>query len=146
MSDKSLEPIRPPVFKLAEHAYRCFDVIVPQGITPDDLMNPVLYQNVASRITQYNEIRVIAEDGSYMARLLVMFVRGTDVKTQILECYKFSDTDYVSDQEAEYFVEVRGSKGWCVIKRSDGTRVIENISDRATAERELNDYLKALKS
>lgn len=146
MSDKSLEPIRPNNFRLAEHAYREFDVIVPVGVMPEDLENPVLYQNVANRITQYNEIRVIAEDGSYMARLLVMFVTGSDVKTKILECYEFAELDYVNDQESEYFVQVRGSKGWCVIKRADGTRVIENISDRVTAERELQDYLKALNS
>ncbi|MES9841223.1 MAG: hypothetical protein ABW134_11775 [Candidatus Thiodiazotropha endolucinida] len=144
MTESKIKPIPPINVQLAQHAYRMFNVAVPGKISKKDITNPVLFEHVAKQLTLFSELRVIADDGSFMARLLVMYVSGTDVIARVIEYHEFEELDYSRDNVGEYFTHLRGPKRWCIVKRSDGSVVKENMPDKATAERELGEYLKAL--
>ena len=141
---EDIKPIAPLNVQLAQHAYRMFNVSVPVKIEKETLTNSVLWEHIARDISLFSELRVVAEDGSFMARLLVVHVLGTDVRTRVLEYHEFEDIDYSTENVGEYFTQLRGPKRWCIVKRSDGTIVMEGIQNKATAERELGEYLKAL--
>jgi hypothetical protein len=141
-----ITPINPSEFKLREHSFQRFSMVVPRKMTPDELTNQKLYEHVANKITPFSEIRVVSEDGSFRAELLVIFVAGTDVKTRVFQYTEFENISYDDEDSSEYFVKLCGPKRWCIKKRSDGTNIKEDIPDKAAAERELSEYLNVLRT
>ena len=141
-----ITPIKPSDFKLREHSFQRFSMVVPRKMTPEELTNPKLYEHVASKITPLSEIRVVAEDGSFRAELMVIFVTGTDVKTRVFQYTEFENVTYEEDDQAEYFIKFGGPKRWCIKKRSDGSDIKIDIPDKASAERELSEYLTVLRT
>lgn len=139
-----LPPIKGERFGLMTHKAQNFNAVVPAGISRADLVDKRLWSHVATQIQSYAEIRVVCEDGSYMARLLVTFKNGIDLRLHELEWH---DLDKIEDLEAHPDYEVR-SKGailkWCIIRKNDGSIVKEKLENQAAALHELAEYLRAL--
>lgn len=142
------QPIKTTTFKLAEHGYRRHTCLIDPTLVNEeaDLTDPVLFQNVAAKINDGDEIRIVADDYSFVAYLFVTFVRGTDVVTRLMNFYELDDVDRSANPTNEkYEVKMRGPKKWSILNRETGEVVKENIQTQAEALRELDDYVRALK-
>lgn len=143
-----MTPIKTTNFKLAEHSYRRHTCSIdPATISKDiDLEDGALYQNVAAKINDGDEIRIIADDYSFVAYLFVTFVRGTDVRAKLISFHEldavYEDTDPVSER---YEVKQRGVKKWCIVDKTDGSVIKELIPTQQEALRERDEYVRALK-
>lgn len=131
-------------FGLMNHKAQLFNAYVPVGTRREDIIDRRLWAHVATQIQNYAEIRVICDDGSFMARVLVTFKNGSDLRLKELE---YHDLDKIEDLAAhpDYEVKSRGAVlKWCIVRKSDGANIKESLPDQETALRELADYLKAL--
>jgi len=148
MDNKKIEPIKHSDFGLTEHRYRTFDTNVPGGYDQKDLENPDLWVHLAPQLNVGDEVRVIADDGTFYARLLVIFTKGSIVKTKLIYGTDLEkiDTSLETTAEIDYEIKQRGQKKWCVMKKSTGEVVEELIPTQAEAMRAMDDLLKALKS
>lgn len=141
-----MNPIKPIDFQLAEHRYRRFDCIVSSDTNKKDLENSALWVNVAPQLKMFDEVRVIADDHSFMAKLLVTFTQGTDARLKLLYGVDLEDE---SDVEVEtppskYEIKQKGQLKWCIVNNETGENIKTNIPKKSEAQRELEDYITAL--
>lgn len=138
--------IKTSEFGLAQHRFREFEAIVPGSTTNEDLTKSEAWTHVAGQLQPGDEIRVRAEDDSFVARLYVTYRQGTD--TRVFVIYRADlevvDPNTLLDENAPYFVQLRGTKKWCIIKRETGDIVKEMIATQKGAFIELDDYVRAL--
>lgn len=139
-----MQPILPGDFGLAEHRFSVFSCIIAASITVDTITSPELFVNVATKLSEGDEIRAVADDQSFVAKLFVTFVRGTDVRVKVLEFYEFEENEDIDEPDDRYKISVRGAKRVCVQDMQTGEFILENLPDKKTAHRELDDYIRAM--
>jgi hypothetical protein len=141
--------IRPSraAIQLAEHSFRRHHLEVDNSVDPQaDLEDPTLWENVASNLRLTDEVRVMNENQTWMANVLITFVNGTDVRARILDLYDIAGEEPNPGASKQYEVQLRGRDRWCVIKKETGEKVIKGIATEAAAHKELADYERALRS
>lgn len=112
-------------------------------MTKAELINPSLWVNVASKMQMNDEIRVVDEDGSMMARLFVTYANGHDIRLRVLEHQVF-ETEDVKEPEEEYFIKQRGTHKWCLMKRDQADPIYSGIATKHEAEKQKYEYMNAL--
>lgn len=146
MSKKILEPIRPSALVLSQHGHQSFDVTVPSNYTKQDLENPDLWAHSSNKMQMGDEIRVLAEDGSFYVMLLVVFIAGSSVKTKVIFGTELDVVDPTAKPLGDFEVKMRGIKKWCVVNRKTGEIIEELIPTQPEALRAMSDLERALKS
>jgi len=145
---KLIEPVRPIDCKLAEHAFRTHAVILRRETRvtcAEDLLNPVLYEHISRSIRAFDQVQFLDEAGAFWANVLVTFAQGSMVRVSILQFVPLDTVDLSSmDTDSDYEIRLRGPLRWCIIKRSTGETVKENLPDKAKALQELMDIRKAM--
>jgi len=144
MTDTKVTPIKPAEFQTAEHRYCRFDCQVPLGVTKDDLENPGLWVNIAPRLKMFDEVRVVAEDHSFVAYLIVTFSQGTDARLKITGGADLAGDEEIEIPTSKYEIKLRGPKKWCIMNNENGDVIKEGIPKQADAYRELEDYIAAM--
>jgi hypothetical protein len=142
----NIEPLKTVSFGLAAHKYRAHSAIVKEGTTNKDLENPLFWANVRSSMQGHDEIRVVAEDSSFIALLLVTYVDGFQVLAKILWRVDLEATDpaELGSGQNRYITKVCGSLGWCVIDTETDTKIKTKCPSKSIAERELEEHMRAL--
>jgi hypothetical protein len=132
-------------FGMSTHRHREFDADVPMGTTVEDLTKPALWVNVGRDLSIGDEIRVVAEDHSFYAKLLVSHAVGSQVLMKVISLTEFGkSSEQISKIESPFFVELRGRKRWCLVERSTGSIIKEQIASESLAHRDLEDHMRAL--
>lgn len=146
-TDNNFQPIKPGTMQPAEFKYRQFGVSVPGTLTKKQLEDPQLWGHVARDMSEADEVRVVADDMAFIARLICMYKSGSDVRMKL---YEYVELDAI-DRNAQvgtmggFKIESRGPKGWCLVKIATGEIIREKIpGGQSAALRELEDYCKAL--
>lgn len=138
-------PLRTSDFGLAQHRFRQFSATVSSDTTKEQLSDPALWASVAPQMQPGDSIRVIAEDFSFIAVLVVTFSQGTVARVKVLTVHGL---DKVEQQQpglfGDYELKMRGPKKWCIVKTSTGEVIKEGIPTQTEAVRELADYQQAL--
>lgn len=143
--DREIPKIKPGEFNLMKAAVRQFNAIAPVGVTKEDLEHQDLWAHVAPKISLADEIRVWAEDGSYVAYLVVTFRHANVVRTKITGFHKLEEVSYEAAAELDrYQVKQRGVKKWCLIDTKDGSVLRELIPTQAEAFKARDEFLQAL--
>jgi len=142
---RELIPVKPGEFGLAVHHYRTFHATIPAGMGKKDLVKAEMWDHVASQLQMYNEIRAIAEDGAWVAHLIVTFRHANKAMVEIIN---FTELEKVSYEEraglGKFEVKQRGVKKWCIIDNTDGTVVQELIPTQGEAYKKLDEHLAVL--
>lgn len=140
------EPLNSASFGFSSHHYQELSATVPEGVGKEQLQDPKFWSNVRSKIRAHDQIRVVAEDSSYYALVLVTAVSGSLIYTKVLFDVTLDQADLLEATEGQsrYVVKLCGPKKWCVIDTTSDTKIKEGITQRSLAERELEEYLRAL--
>lgn len=130
-----------------EHAYRNHSLTVANNVDPkEDLENPRLWVNVASQLRLTDEVRVMNMDQTWVARVIITFVHGPDVRARLLDVYDLEGEMPDQDDLSAFEVKLCGPLKWCVVRKEDGSRIKENIATKLQAQKELDDYERALRA
>jgi hypothetical protein len=142
----NIEPLKITEFGLSTHKYQTHNAVVKEGTTNKELENPLFWANVRSKMRGHDEIRVVAEDSSFMALLLVTYVDGFQVLTKILWRVDLEATDpaELGSGQNRYITKVCGSLGWCVIDTETDAKIKTKCPSKSIAERELEEHMRAL--
>lgn len=137
-------PIRTSDLMLAQHAYGSHAATVPMGTNPKDLENPKWWVHVAHKMRPFDEIRVIPEDVSYVARLFVRYVEGTTVAVRLLDVNLVEPVTEDVIPKTDYDLKLRGTHKWCIVKIDTGEVVVKGIPNHPAAVKELDQFVKTL--
>jgi len=141
-----LDPVKPSEFQLAEHRYQRHDCIVPAGTTNKDLENSDLWVNVAPRMRMFDEVRVIADDHSFVAYLIVLFSQGHDARLKIVGGAELESTDKIEAPKGKFDYKLQGAKKFVIFNVDTGEEIMSGIPTKLQAAKDLDDYERALRS
>ena len=135
-------PLRRSDVQVLGTNYLVFGATIPNVISEEDINDPKLWVNVATKLMAGCEIRVTDIDCSFMCRLFVTYANQHDIRLQVLE-YRVFETP--SDTEGDdYFIKQRGQAKWCIMKKGNSDPIQKDIATKHEAERQLEEYLKTL--
>ena len=139
-------PIGLREFGTQAHAYGQYNAFVPDGTTKEQLTDPKLWVNVAARVKAGSEIRAMPEDLSFVARLIVTYQLGSDVRVGLESFTEFGKTEVEAPDE-RYQVVPYGAQGKYAVKDTvEDKLVFKNIRSRSQAYRQIEEHIKALAS
>ena len=114
-------------FAAAEYERTTWVITVEEGTIPDDLTNPDYYAHVAAKLRPYDRLEVRANDGTWMAELLVLDVSRLWAKVHMLHLHQLTTVDVSQSSAAAalpYFVKYIGPhEKWAVIRRADSQAI-----------------------
>ena len=114
-------------FAAAEYERSTWVITAEEGTIPEDVLNADYYAHVAAKLSPYDRIEVRANDGTWVAELLVLDVSRLWAKVHALHLHKLTTVD-VSQSNVErslpYFVRYQGPHDkWVVVRRADSQAV-----------------------
>ena len=141
--EKALPQLAPNHLQLFEQVSLRFDAQIAQGVAPEALLDPAFWAHHAVRLRPMNEIRARAEDGTWIAELVVLDCSRTWAKVKMLELYRLTTSDVAltqaSEQEVRDFISrhnvvYRGPHKWSVTRKSDKAVLMEGAEQKEGAE------------
>jgi hypothetical protein len=113
----------------------------------EDLLIPGFWAHHAKRVSPGDEIRALAEDGTWRATYLVVDKSLTWLKVRELTFNPFSveevdDTDLASFLAAHKVVH-RGPRKWSVVREDDGAVLTEDIAEKHEASAWLDRHARS---
>lgn len=126
---------------------------IPRGVTKDDILKPSFWAHHAIRLRPHDEIKAVAEDGTWIAYLTVLDCSRNWARVQMLAHYTLTSTDVsltqasneeVNTEAQKYEIKFRGPLKFSLIRKSDGAVIEEGIATKDEAEKRLDAYARKL--
>lgn len=130
--------------KLRETVQVHWTVTAPAGATIDDVLKPVFWTHVTTKLHTLDEINVIAFDASWYARMLVTFADGADVRVHLLDYTALSD-DIGDDKDEDSLFRVSwggAAQLFRVVRKVDNHVVHHGCRSRKEATKWINERPK----
>lgn len=126
--------ISPGRMKLSQYERQEWVANAPEGCTVDDIKEQGFWSLMAHLMKPYDRIEVRADDGTWMAELVVVGCGRNWAKVHILNHYKLSSATEEMKGDSEFRVEFKGpQKKWCIIRNSDDEFIREGIASKDEA-------------
>lgn len=137
--------LSPNGLSVAEYKRRQWFCEAADGVTLEDVQKPEFWAHVASKMTPFDRIEVVAVDGTWAADLMVLATGRTAAKVKPIHVYDF-DGGYsdMSTVNTTHEIKHRGPRKWSIIRSKDSAIIKEGINTREEAQQAMADYLKAL--
>lgn len=125
----------------AEFVHGYYTVLVPHGIGPADMLKPITWAHLASRLKPNDRILVECEDGTWEWNLKVLDVQAMSVLVKpTAEPASFIDADELADPD--YTIEWFGADKWCVQRNADKAIIFRGLLNRQQAAAKLGEVIK----
>ena len=136
--------IDPGRMYLAEYQRQDWVANAPEGVTPEDLKDPAFWSLMAASMKPFDRIDVRADDGSWLAEVLVKQADRTYAVVSVLNVYQLDENTPPAPAD-DFDVLWRGPQNkWCVKRLTDDEIVKAGLSTRAEGNAWLTEYRKAL--
>ena len=141
-----LVQLRPMRMTLSEYAHNRYTIVAEPGTDYERFLEPDYLAHVAAKLAPWDELTVRAEDGSWMAKLVVRNAENGSVKVAEMAKYEFKPMAPALVPTAEGFEVVWKGPGvkFRIVRKSDNGTIREGFPDRETANAWLADNLKSL--
>lgn len=108
-------------FKLAEYERNDWILNVPHGTELEDCLPTDFWAHIAAKLRPYDHIEIRAEDGSWLAYVLVLGCDRNWAKVHVLEKYELTDVKLAFSNEAKVIPKWTGPQTkWRAQRVSDG--------------------------
>ena len=123
----------PSRMRLAEYDRQEWIVNAEPGHTIDDILKPGYWAHMAPQMSAYDHIEVRAEDGSWVADLLVVQVDRMWAKVVLKSKFEFSSSENPTDVD-QHVVEWKGPQHrFAVIRISDREKIRDGFHTKEEA-------------
>lgn len=139
-----LAAIIPMNLQIAAQVFNTFSATVPAGADKEYVENEANWAHVAQNLRLHDEVRVMSEDGSYLAYGLVLDVGSAFAKVRVLKEHKL-DSFEPREAGTDYRVEYAGvSKKFRVIRKKDSKELRSGFVNRTDAHTWIINHAKAM--
>lgn len=150
---------------LLEHVSLVHDALIPKDVHPLHLSDPAFWAHVAVKFSPWHEIRARAEDGSWMARFVILDAARTWARVKMIEFHEFAPItatepakpeqpaavvlspaaeQAVQDFIAQHTWSHRGPKGHSIIRKADKEVLVESLGTKADALKWLDEHARKI--
>lgn len=148
--ERKVQPLSTNRIKSGDFVRTFYVATAHENTEPQDLLRPEYFAHVAAQFKPRDRIEVWADDGSWIADLVVMGASRNSADVRLLNTYQINSAHSPGDTPSElqsYFVKHRGVHSqWSVIRKADNHVVFEGGSSRAVADAWLTNHLKAFQN
>jgi hypothetical protein len=140
-----IPPISPEKASLKHFRHNAWSMILDPGVGPDDLDSPTLCNNVCRDLTRFDDVRLIAADGGFMAEAIVADVWFSGARLKVLRVVDIPKESELREQKMPEGYEIRranvgdGQPGWLVVRTADG--VVLNAGNFIYSAEDARHYL-----
>lgn len=132
-------------FKSSEYEFVLYSAVVEPNVTREQIEDPGFWSHVAAKLRPYDEIRVLRDDGTIYAKLLVLGCDRTWAKVRVLMWESLTTKDVAQSQDADFKIEWKGPhRKHCVIRASDSEIVHDGATSKADAQVWLDNYRRTV--
>lgn len=117
----------------AEYARNVWIVNAETGTTPSDVLEPIYWAHVASRLSPYDRIEVRAEEGDWVMELIVIACERNWARVHVLHKHELASPNAVPAAENHQVMWKGPQKKFCVIRVADMQAVQEGFADKRDA-------------
>lgn len=122
-----------PNFNLAEYSRNIWRVTALHGQALEQFKDPEAWAHVAANFKRYDEVELIAEDGSFFAKGIVLKVTKTSATVHFYNHVNFEENIADQVEDSAYVAEWGGGAKWRVVRKSDGEVIESHISVKEEA-------------
>ena len=145
VAKKSLPVIMPARFGLAESKRNDWIADIPSGVTLEDVMEPSYWAHVGEQMQPLDHIEVRAEDGSWIAYLLVKMCERNYAKVALDRIVKLEVSAEAPVESIKHKVEWKGPHHRFVVIRTADSQMLQNgFATRDLAAAWLKDHEKTV--
>ena len=121
---------RPTTLNDAVHGARQYMLKAPQGVDPDDVLDPMFWTHVAGQLQEFDRIEVIANDKSWWGMFMVEWVSPRQAGLMQLALA------HRANKKPTLVAEVKfaGVRRWRIVRTADNAVLEEDIPTREEAE------------
>ena len=131
---KSMPVLMPERFGLAEDMRHDFVANIPMGVTLEDVLEPSYWAHMAEMMVPLDHIEVRAEDGSWVAFLIVQFCERNYARVVLDRIVKMSPDTEVPVASIKHRVEWKGPQlKYCVIRVADSQILKREVKTKEEA-------------
>lgn len=140
-------------FQQAEYERTVYVVRVEKGVDPKVLeQDPAYWAHHSPKLKPWDRLEVRAEDGTWYAEYLVLDSSRNWTRVRRIMFVALTTPDVAQTQAnvmdakqiaAQFEVKHRGSKGWSVLRLSDGAVIKEGMAQRDDANAWLATFVQA---
>jgi len=145
-SVKKQNPVgMPERMGLAEDKRHDWVFDLPVGLKIEDVLEPSYWAHLASQMDPLDHIEVRAEDGSWVAYLVVAYCERNYAKVKLDRLVKLEDDQEAPITSIKHKVEWKGPHmKFCVIRLSDSAVLQQGMRDKAMANQWMVEHEKTL--
>ena len=158
--DQISQPVSPGALKKAplalnegrmnEYSFKhtVYAVDVPVNVSVEDILVPEYWRNVGEKLKPFDEIKVVAEDGSWYAWLLVLSAARLWAKVALIvhQDLKEARKDMPLTDDENHEVKWKGpTQKYVVTRKSDGASLKEGFQTQLEGWQWLDGHLKSLR-
>lgn len=133
--------LMPDRFGLEEEKQRVFVVDLPAAVTLDEAMEPSYWAHVAEQMQPFDEIKIRAEDGSFIAYLVVGWCERNFAHVVMDRKINLSVNKEPPVSSVKHRIDWKGAHlKFCVIRNSDNKTLHEGERTKDEATRWLREY------
>ena len=143
---KRVQELNPSRMKECEFERTVYTCTTHENTSPEDLLKPEYWTNVAEKFKPFDKVEARADDGSWYAELLVLETSRRWTRMHMLAAHNLTTQDVSLTQSKlqEFAVEFKGPhRKHCVIRISDQEIIHEGESTKAGAHLWLAERIKA---
>lgn len=136
--------LMPERFGEAESMRHDYVVNAPVGVTLEQVMDPSYWAHVAKEMVPFDHVQVRAEDGSWVAYLVVVSAERNYAIMHLDRVLKLDQTPDVPVESAKHKVEWKGPHHkFCVIRIADSAMLQSQFKTKGEANDWLRNHEKA---
>ena len=118
----------------AEYSTVMYYYEAPVGVTLEDVTRPMFWQHVTSQLKPGHEVKVVSEDRSFWAHLLVRDVMRHEVFMGVIMSATFEDDIEASGDEDDTYVKWRSpSTRYGVFRKADDECLQDGFETKVAA-------------
>jgi len=137
--------IMPDRVGLAEHKRHDWVVDVPLGVTVEQATEPAFWAHVAAQMDPLDHIELRAEDGSWVAYMIVAYCERNYAKVVLDRVVKLEANHEIPMASRKHSVEWKGPHlKWSVIRMSDREVLKSGMSSKGEAANWMTEHEKTI--
>ena len=143
---KRVQELNPSRMKECEFERTVYTITTHENTSPEDLLKPEYWTNVAEKFKPFDKVEARADDGSWYAEFLVLETSRRWTRMHLLMQANLTTTDVSLTQSklGEFNIEWKGpARKFCVIRASDQEMIHEGEQSKGTAHAWLAERIRA---
>lgn len=145
-AERKSQPVAMPEFVgLAEHKRHDWVVDIPISVTIEEVMDPSYWAHVAAQMEPLDHIEVRADDGSWVAELIVRMCEKNYAHVVLKQLTKLDAPTEAPQSSTKHKVEWKGpALRWSVIRLADSQIIHSGDKSRDFAYAWMQEHEKAM--